>query len=384
MSEQDKTKSYPGTPATGMEGELLQSILSTVPDALIVIDATGAIQSFSAAAERMFRYREADVLGHNVKMLMPAPDREQHDSYMHHYMHTGERKVIGIGRLTNARRSDGSTFPIELSVGEVHGHGKRLFTGFIRDLTERQRTERRLQDLQAELAQASRVTVMGTLASTLAHELNQPLAAIANYMEAARDLLARDDAPDREILAEAVAEAATQAVRAGEIIRSLREFIRHGEAERQQEPLRTLLNEAVALAMVGSTTRKHGSGIDLDIRVAAGVNSVMVNRIQIQQVITNLVRNAMDALKDQPVRMLHISAEAAADNRVQISVEDSGPGLSEDMSSRIFMPFATSRSNGMGLGLSISRTIVEAHGGRIWTAPSPLGGAGFHFLVEAA
>lgn len=155
----------PRDDAHSLEQALLGSILATVPDALIVIDARGRIMSFSPAAQRMFQYGEAEVLGENVSMLMPSPDRERHDGYLDHYRETGEKKIIGIGRLTTARRRDGSTFPIELAVGEVSDQGMRLFTGFIRDLTERQKTERRVQDLQAELSHASRVTAMGTLAA---------------------------------------------------------------------------------------------------------------------------------------------------------------------------------------------------------------------------
>src|SRR3546814_6727474 len=199
------------------------SILATVPDALIVIDMRGTIVSFSAAAQRMFQYAESDVLGENISMLMPSPDRERHDGYIHHYLTTGEKRIIGIGRLTSARRRDGSTFPIELSVGEVQDEGRRLFTGFIRDLTESQQAERRVADLRAELAHASRVTAMGTLASALAHDLNQPLTAIANYLAAGRDMLDAGGPVDRELLREAMAESANQALRAGEIIRSLRD-----------------------------------------------------------------------------------------------------------------------------------------------------------------
>lgn len=159
----------------------LRSILATVPDAMVVIDEAGLILSFSAAAEKMFGYAEEEVVGHNVKMLMPSPDQERHDGYLASYRATGKRKIIGIGRVTTALHSDGNTFPIELSVGEAWIGDRRIFTGFIRDLTERQQTLLRLQDLQSELAHVGRVSEMGTLASSLAHELNQPLTAVASY-----------------------------------------------------------------------------------------------------------------------------------------------------------------------------------------------------------
>ncbi|AMK19748.1 MULTISPECIES: sensor histidine kinase [Sphingobium] len=363
-----------------LEQALLGSILATVPDALIVIDMRGQIISFSAAAQLMFQYAESDVLGENISMLMPSPDRERHDGYINHYLGTGEKRIIGIGRLTSARRRDGSVFPIELSVGEVHDQGKRLFTGFIRDLTERQQAETRVADLQAELAHASRVTAMGTLASALAHELNQPLTAIANYLEAGRDMLDSDQPIDRELLREAMAESAAQALRAGEIIRSLREFIKRGETMRQPEPLRGLLAEGTALAFIGADSR----GIDMDISVDRRVDEVFVNRVQLQQVIINLVRNAVDAMADSPARILRLSAAPAEDGRVEVVVSDSGPGLDPDMSRTLFTPFTTTKASGMGVGLSICQTIVEGHGGRIWAEPSQWGGAAFHFTLDIA
>ena len=367
-----------------LEQALLGSILATVPDALIVIDVRGQIVSFSAAAQRMFQYAESDVLGENISMLMPSPDREKHDGYIDHYLKTGERRIIGIGRLTSARRRDGSTFPIELSVGEVQDEGRPLFTGFIRDLTESQQAERRVADLQAELAHASRVTAMGTLASALAHELNQPLTAIANSLEAGRDMLDADGPVDRELLREAMAERASQALRAGEIIRSLREFIRRGETIRQPEPLRGLLAEGAALAFIGVDSR----GLDMDISVDPRVDKVLVNRVQLQQVIINLTKNAVEAMAGGPARILRLSAIPAPSptdaGRVEVIIADSGPGLAPEMSRTLFTPFTTTKPSGMGVGLSISQTIVEGHGGRIWAEPSQWGGTAFHFTLDAA
>ena len=365
--------------AHSLEQALLGSILATVPDALIVIDESGRIVSFSAAAQRMFQFAESDVLGENISMLMPSPDRERHDGYIHHYLATGEKRIIGIGRLTSARRRDGSVFPIELSVGEVQDVGRRLFTGFIRDLTERQQAERRVADLQAELAHVSRVMAMGTLASALAHELNQPLTAIANYLEAGRDMLDSDGPIDRDLLREAMAESASQALRAGEIIRSLREFIKRGETMRQPEALRGLLAEGAALAFIGMDS----GGIDMDISVDRRVDKVLANRVQLQQVIINLVKNALEAMKGRPARILRLSAIPADDRKVEVIVADSGPGIDPDMSRTLFTPFTTTKASGMGVGLSISQTIVEGHGGRIWAEPSQWGGAAFHFTLDA-
>src|SRR5512146_409247 len=176
--------------------EHLRSILATVPDAMVLIDEFGAITSFSAAAEKMFGYAETEVVGENVSMLMPSPDRERHDGYLKNYRDTGVRKIIGIGRVTTARHRDGSTFPIELSVGEAWVEGKRLFTGFIHDLTARRKADMRLRDLQTDLAHVGRISEMATFASSLAHELNQPLTAITSYCQGVVDLL--EGEPDAE------------------------------------------------------------------------------------------------------------------------------------------------------------------------------------------
>lgn len=354
----------------------LRSILETIPDAMIVIDAAGAIQSFSAAAERMFGYSEAEVLGENVSALMPSPDRERHDGYMGHYLATGERRVIGIGRVTTARHRDGTTFPIDLHVGEAVIDERRLFTGFIRDLTERQQTEMRLHDLQAELAHVSRVTAMGTLATSIAHELNQPLTAIANYVEASRDLLADPDAETLAMVRDALQDCAKQSVRAGQIVRRLRDFIARGETERRVESLARVVNEASALALVGAGER----GIEVEVRLDPGSDRVLIDRIQIQQVVLNLVRNAIEAMSDSKVRQLRITSRAE-EGMVRVTIEDSGPGLASHVAERLFEPFISTKTEGMGLGLSICHTIVNGHGGKIWAEPSRLGGTSFHFTL---
>ncbi|HEX8466912.1 MAG TPA: PAS domain S-box protein [Allosphingosinicella sp.] len=356
----------------------LRSILATVPDAMVVIDEAGRMLSFSAAAEKMFGFTEPEVVGRNVSLLMPSPDRERHDDYLRRYRATGERRIIGVGRVTTARHRDGNTFPIELAVGEARIEGRRVFTGFIRDLTERQQTELRMQDLQSELAHVGRVSEVGTLASALAHELNQPLTAVANYCETARDLLAGPLDPDTvETLREALDDAARQSVRAGQIVRRLRDFITHGQTERQVENLPRLINEANALALVGS--REHGIEVQVDLDPAAA--SVLVDRIQIQQVLVNLIRNAIDSMAGSALRLLRISTRKAPEGWIRVTVGDSGSGIDEAVAAQLFQPFVTSKEGGMGIGLSICRTIVEAHGGRIWFEPGQGGGTLFHFTL---
>jgi two-component system sensor kinase FixL len=357
----------------------LQSILDTIPDAMIVIDERGAIQSFSAAAERLFGYGTAEVVGRNVRMLMPSPYRENHDGYIERYLQTGEKRIIGIGRVVVGGRRDGSTFPMELSVGEMRSSDQRFFTGFIRDLTEPQKTEARLQELQSELVHISRLTAMGEMASTLAHELNQPLSAIANYLKGSQRLL-EDRADERSALArDALDKAAGQALRAGEIIRRLRDFVARGESERRVESVTKLVEEASALALVGAKDR----GIRVRFVLDPAVDLVLADRVQIQQVLLNLMRNAIEAMEESPVRELTVGAAPAAGDMVEITVADTGAGIAADVSAQLFQPFFTTKPHGMGVGLSISRTIVEAHGGQISAAPNPGGGTIFRFTLRA-
>ena len=357
----------------------LESILATVPEAMIVIDERGVVQSFSAAAVRLFGWTAEEAVGRNVSMLMPSPFRIEHDGYLHRYMSTGERRIIGIGRIVVGERKDGSTFPMELAVGEAVVGPERFFTGFIRDLTESRDQERRLQEMQAELVHVSRLTAMGEMASSLAHELNQPLSAITNYLKGSVTMLA-GEGYDAALLSDVLGRASEQALRAGEIIKRLREFIAKGETERSLEDPAKLMEEASALALVGARQR----GFRVSLKFARDLGPVIVDRIQIQQVALNLIRNALDAMTGGDRRDLAVSVEPVEDRMVRISVADTGPGVSPEVRDRLFQPFVTTKANGMGVGLSICRTIVEAHGGRIWVEDNPTGGAVFSFALPLA
>ncbi len=355
----------------------LRSILDTIPDAMIVIDEAGLIRSFSPAAERLFGWTADEAAGRNVSILMPSPHREAHDQYLERYYSTGERRIIGIGRVVVGERRDGSTFPMELAVGEVKSREGRYFTGFVRDLTERQETESRLQELQSELVHVSRLTALGEMASALAHELNQPLSAISNYVTGSRAMLCREGA-DAAKVADALERASEQALRAGQIIRRLRDFVARGETERRIENLPRLLQDAGALALVGA--REHG--IDVRFAIDPGAGLVLADKVQVQQVVLNLIRNAMDAMEESPRRELRIEARAGEDGMAEVSVADTGPGIGEEIAGQLFQPFVTTKANGMGIGLSISRTIIESHGGRLWAEPAPGGGTVFHFTLR--
>jgi two-component system sensor kinase FixL len=357
--------------------EHLKSILATVPDAMIVIDEKGVILSFSNAAERLFGYAEADVTGKNVSLLMPSPDRERHDGYIERYLATGVPRIIGIGRIVTGLRADGSTFPMALSVGEAHAADQRLFTGFVQDLTERRDFEARLEQLQSELIHVSRLSAMGTMASTLAHELNQPLTAIAGFGEAAAAILERPDVPDKEMLREVVGEMAQQSLRAGGIVRRLRDFVSKGDFAKTVEDLPKVIEEASALALVGAREK----GVTTHFVFAPDATPVLIDRVQIQQVLINLMRNAMEAMDGVTKRELGVTTALLDPRTVQVSVSDTGRGITPEVRERLFEAFNSSKETGMGLGLSICRTIVEAHGGRIRALDREGGGTEFRFTL---
>lgn len=355
----------------------LKSILDTVPDAMIVIDLDGTIQSFSSAAERLFKYTPAEVIGKNIKMLMPQPYRMEHDSYLKRYQATGERRIIGIGRVVVGERKGGSTFPMELSVGEMRSSNKTFFTGFIRDLTERQHTDTRLQELQSELVHISRLTAMGEMATALAHELNQPLSAIANYLKGSKRLLQdRTDEESRQTC-EALDKATDQALRAGQIIRHLRDFVSRGESERRPENLNKLIEEASALALVGV------KDVDVRFHLDPSADHVLADKVQIQQVMINLMRNAIESMANSERRALTVRSTPIDDDFVEVRVSDTGSGIAPEIAEDLFKPFFTTKAHGMGVGLSICRTIVEAHEGSISVEPNHGGGSIFCFTIRA-
>jgi two-component system, LuxR family, sensor kinase FixL len=326
----------------------------------------------------LFGYSAAEAVGQNVRILMPSPYRENHDGYVERYLRTGEKRIIGIGRVVVGERKDGSTFPMELAVGEMRSSNRQFFTGFVRDLTEHQKTEARLQELQSELLHMSRLTAMGEMASTLAHELNQPLSAIANYLKGSRRLLEAGNDERSIKVRDAVDKAADQALRAGQIIRRLRDFVARGESERRVESVKKLIEEASALALVGAKDR----GIRVLYQFDPAVDLVLADKVQIQQVLLNLMRNAIEAMEDTPRRELIITAKREGDDMVAISVADTGSGIPADVAGQLFQPFFTTKRHGMGVGLSISRTIVEAHGGKMEVEPNPGGGTIFRFTLR--
>ena len=371
--------------------ERLRSITQTAPDAIVIIDERGIIDTVNPAAERLFGYSGTELVGRNVNILMPSPHREAHDSHLARYRETGEKRVIGIGRVVVGTRKDGTTFPARLAIGEIALGEGRLFTAFLHDITERENIQRRAGILQQELMHASRLSALGEMASGIAHELNQPLTAVMNYTRAARRRLdgARPSAappgaappdaapPDTAPIVDLVDKAGGQAERAAEIIRRLRTFIRKDDSERRFESINAVVEEAAALALIGASDRR----IELIFALEDALPPVLVDRIQVQQVVLNILRNAIEAFEGPDARRVRIATRAAGRHEVQVDIGDNGPGLAPGIADDPFRPFQTTKEDGVGIGLAISRTIIDDHGGRLWAESPPEGGALFRFSL---
>ena len=364
------------------QAAILAAIENSSLDALISIDQSGKVLSFNPAASRLFGFSEKEIVGENIKVLMPPHFRDHHDGYLDNYRQTGERKIIGIGRVVAGQRKDGSTFSMELSVGEAQAEGERIFVGTIRDLSDVERQHKRVQDLQSDLFHVSRLSEMGQIASSLAHEVNQPLAAIMNYAQAASESMKSGALPHAAIEG-MLAKITTQATRAADIVKRLRAFIEKRTVEKRIENLNVLVEEALALALVGPASR----GVRVRLDLSPDAPMVLADRVQIQQVLVNLVRNAIDAIETASKREIGIASHVTDNHVVEVSVEDTGAGIDETLRNKLFTAFVSSKEHGMGVGLSICKAILDDHRGRIWFEPSRSGGTVFSFalpLVEPA
>jgi two-component system sensor kinase FixL len=358
----------------------LRSILDTNPDATVVISGDGRIVTFNAAGSRQFGYAGHEALGADVAMLMPDHGRTRYEGSIARYLEAHLARTGEMQRHVTGRRKDGTTFPMRLTIGKMVVEGETFFTGFVHDLTEQQQATERLEAAQSELAHLARIHELGEMASILAHELNQPLSAIVNYVEGCQRLLAHIDGKLATRMRHALDETAQQAVRAAEIIRHMREFVARGETDRRPEDIRTIIMEASRLALAGSRIR----GLRPVFDFAAGSNTVLVDRVQIQQVLVNLMRNAGEAMRESAERQLIVRTLPQPDSRIAVEVCDTGPGISPEVRDRIFQPFVTSKPGGMGIGLLISKRIVEAHGGEMEFYNGHNGGAIFRFTLTRA
>ena len=362
------------------------ALLDAAVDAIILINPQGRITRFNLAAERMFGYTEAEVAGHNVSMLMPDPYRSQHAGYLRRYATTGQRRIIGIGREVTAQRKDGSTFPIDLSVGEFQAaeqrpaQGRRAddetpahgYVGIIRDLTERKAQTREAEALRARLTHVGRIGTLGEMVSGIAHEVNQPLTAISNYASACRRMVAAGTMGGAELTG-TLEKIGAQAERAGQVIRGLRALVRRRDEVREPLNVNRLIRDVSKLV----DFEMRQAGFRLEMSLAEPLPAATGDAVQIQQIVLNLIRNGLDAMLERAGGDSIEVATSAADGFVEIRVRDSGPGIPAAVADRLFEPFFTTKPQGIGLGLSICKSIITAHGGQMTAETAPDGGAQF-------
>jgi two-component system sensor kinase FixL len=358
----------------------LQALLDAAVDGMVVIDHLGVIQTFNRAAERIFGYEAREVVGANISVLIAEEDRQSHDGHMRRYLATRVPHIIGSGSEVAAQRKDGEVFPAILAVGAIPGSYPPRFVGFIHDNTAQHAAEADAHRLQERLMHVSRLATLGEMASGIAHELNQPLAAIATYAHACDRLLGFPDS-DIEEVRDALRQIATQAVRAGDIIRKLRGLAK-------SEPPNPVLSDVNAVVgelseLIEADARAHGVNCRCDLQM--NLPEVVLDRSQIQQVIMNLVHNALDslALAQIEAKELVICTRGTAGGDVEISVADNGGGVPDSVVNRMFDPFCSTKSTGTGLGLPISRTIVHAHDGVLEYLPNEPRGACFRVQLPA-
>jgi two-component system, LuxR family, sensor kinase FixL len=363
-----------------------QLVVEAAPNAMVMVNRAGEIVMINAQAEQVFGYSRADLLGQPVEVLVPLRFHGNHPGLREAFFADPRARPMGAGRDLYGLRKDGSEFPVEIGLNPIETEEGTMVLSAIVDITERKTAEaalgesqRRLQELHAELLHVSRLSAMGQMAAMVTHELNQPLTAISNYMEAVATLLDRGGDLPVSRLRNAVGRAGEQAVRAGQIIHQLRGFVSRSDSEKRLEAVMPLVREAAELALLG--TKQKGIRIRVEVDLSDAV--VIADKIQIQQVLLNLLRNAAEAVADQEHRDIVLLTELQ-DETVQISVVDNGPGLPDEVKARLFQPFVSTKTTGMGVGLSICHTIITAHNGRLWAEPNPEGGTIFRLTLPTA
>jgi two-component system sensor kinase FixL len=359
----------------------LQALLDAAVDGIVVIDHLGMIQTFNRAAQRIFGYQAGEVLGSNIDVLMTDADRESHDRQVARYRATRVPHIIGIGREVDAKRKDGTVFPAFLSVGVIPESNPPRFVGFVHDNTVQREADAEAHRLQERLMHVSRLATVGEMASGIAHELNQPLAAIATYAHACDRLLSMPEQELEEVHS-ALKEIAAQAVRAGDIILKLRGLAKNEPSTHVPSDVNAVIGELTDL--IEADARSHGVEYRRDLQ--SDLPLVVLDRSQIQQVLMNLVHNALDslALAQIEAREVVIRTCRTATGDVEISVCDNGVGVSESVAKRLFDPFCSTKPTGTGLGLPISRTIVRAHSGAVDYYPNEPRGACFRVRLPGA
>lgn len=335
------------------EEEQLKALIDTAVDSVLSITPDGCVRLYNRASEAIFGYKADEVLGQNVSMLMPKSIAEAHDGYLGAYLTTSKATIIGKGRKVEGRRKSGEIFPMHLSVGEFSAGAEKHFVGIVRDLSNEAAAQSRMQGLQEQLELIGRHSAVSEMGAALAHELNQPLTAIDLFLAAADRQLSEDPEKARAIFQRVRDEAA----RAGNIVRRIREMVERTDGERTHFVLGEVIEGAIDLCRV---VDRSGTAISAT-RVPPAV--LFGQPTEIRMILVNLIKNALDATEGQKSRRVLIRSEVT--DIVRVEVLDNGPGVSPEFAELLFEPFSSTKDDGLGIGLSICRTIAEGHGGRL-------------------
>ena len=336
------------------------NVLDSVVDAILTINDQGVIQFVNQATEKLFHYSADELIGQPVTILMPEPYASQHQQFVANFLNTGDAQIIGIGRELRALTKEGDQFPVYLAVNEIKADGRSYFAGIIRDLTEQKENQEALLEQRERLARAGRLSTMGEMTASIAHEINQPLTAIAAYSQACMKLLEKEDCDINRVM-DGLRKLNEQSLRAGAVIERIQRFVRHEGSEKKLVDINELVSDLAHLAEADA--RLHS--VDLRFELAEGLPVVYCDPVQIQQVALNLIRNAIDAMME--VNCAYgadvIVRTQLCDEGIEVAVIDQGSGVAEDNQAMLFSPFHTTKAEGMGMGLSICRSIVRHHGG---------------------
>ncbi|WP_305984415.1 nitrogen regulation protein NR(II) [Roseibium sp. MMSF_3544] len=352
----------------------LASVFDTAVDGIIVINERGLVLAYNKACEDLFGYEAADLLGRNVHKIMPQEYAREHDTYVKNYIDTGEKKIIGIGREVRARHKDGTEFPIELSVGEADTPYGRQFIGILRDLRSRKQIEDRLAKAQAQLLHMTRLSALDEMGAAIAHELNQPLTAVLLYLQSVSRKAKTDESMDPLILS-VIEKAVREAERAGDIIQRMRQLVEKKAPARQTVDVDELVKSCLELAQLGSGENQAY----VFANVEPGLPPLQADPVQIRQVLVNLLRNAREAVAEQHQKHVSLSVRLN-DDTLEFRVQDNGPGVPPEVVEGLFRAFTGAKHKGVGLGLAISRSIAQNHGGDLKLETSPAG-SGASFLL---
>jgi len=338
------------------------NILDAVVDAILTIDDQGIIQFVNSATLTLFHYREDELLGKPVSLLMPEPYKSQHQQFVDNFLTSGEAKIIGIGRELTAVTREGDVFPIYLAVSEIKTGARSYFAGIVRDLTDQKENQAALLEQRERLARVGRLSTMGEMTASIAHEINQPLTAIAAYSQACMKLLEKDDFDISRVM-DGLRKLNEQSLRAGAVIERIQRFVRQEGSEKKLIDINELVRDLVHLA--AADARLHS--VDLHFELQEELPVIYCDPVQIQQVALNLIRNAIDAMLEVNCAYgaeVVVRTQLCADG-VEVAVTDLGTGVTEENEPLVFSPFHTTKAEGMGMGLSICRSIVRQHGGEL-------------------